>query len=227
MSSSFASADIWRAEARRGPARLMAAFYFEASHAALGPLFLASIASTRAASVFSDRFNHWDRLSNRDFEALAQHYGLPTRLLDWTTSLYVGAFFAFSKVDQCASNFVSIWVLDIDRVQRKFSSEHLEYVTDVYQENVRQLWQMGVFTYNRTPKKRVEQLFSQGSECYDPALDKQLPLLVRFDLPITEVERVLDDLNMMRINSLTLFPGIEGVVRWLEQGGYAFPVESC
>ena len=178
-------------------------------------------------SVFSERFSNWERLENRDYEALAQHYGLPTRLLDWTTSLYVGAFFAFSKLEQCRTDLVSVWILDIGRTLEHFSSEHLEYITDVYQENVRQLWQMGVFTYNRTPKRSLEELFHQDSGFFDKALQAELPLLVRVDLPQTEATRVLDDLNMMRINSLTLFPGIEGVVRWIDQGGYAFPTAGA
>lgn len=46
--------------------------------------------------------------------ALMQHHGVPTRLLDWTRSAYVGAFFAIDEADgDCA-----LWALDGNWCQR-------------------------------------------------------------------------------------------------------------
>jgi len=50
--------------------------------------------------------NHWDRL------ALAQHYGTPTRLLDWTRSASIAAYFATAKPK---GKQAAVWCLNLSR----------------------------------------------------------------------------------------------------------------
>ena len=50
--------------------------------------------------------NCWDRL------ALAQHYGTPTRLLDWTRSASIAAYFATAKSKDKPA---SVWCFDLSR----------------------------------------------------------------------------------------------------------------
>lgn len=184
---------------------------------------VASIYGGNSRSIFTERFEQISTIKLPDLEALAQHHGLPTQLLDWTHSLYVAAFFAFSRVVSCTTGMVSIWVLDRERARAQFKENHLQFVEGLYRENVRQLWQMGVFTSNQTPSKHLEDLFKRDSNYYGPTSAADRPMLLRIDLPSSDAPRVIDDLNMMRINDLTLFPGLDGVVRWIEQGGYAIP----
>ncbi|MBX4864125.1 FRG domain-containing protein [Rhizobium bangladeshense] len=161
------------------------------------------------------------QLNEAELESIAQHNGLKTRLLDWSQSVYVAAFFAFSRTQDCESGLVSIFALHKRTLRENFSNSHIKYAGDLYKENTRQLWQYGAFTRNFTSERQLEELFKSSSSFYDHSLDAGLPCLLRFDIPVTDVATATDDLKMMRINSMTIFPGLEGVVRWIEDGGYA------
>lgn len=64
-----------------------------------------------ARSVLKDDQNVWELL------AVAQHYGLPTRLLDWSFSPYVALHFATSNTDKFKEDG-AVWCLNIPEVHK-------------------------------------------------------------------------------------------------------------
>jgi hypothetical protein len=170
------------------------------------------IAKAQSPIAFTD----FSSLTDLQIEALAQHYGLHTRLLDWSSSVYVSVFFALSRLDLCQSGLISIWALDLAAFDVIAKAELL-LIKDIYPGNIRNLWQMGVFTRNSSSRANLLDVFRSGSMSYDAALEAGNPAIIRFDFPIASEEEMYDDLQMMRINSMTIFPGIEGVVNWIKK----------
>ncbi len=56
---------------------------------------------------------------DNDWWALGQHHGLATPLLDWTTSPYVAAYFAFNEIGDDQSKYRSVYALHQSSVETK------------------------------------------------------------------------------------------------------------
>jgi FRG domain len=155
-------------------------------------------------------------LSDDEWWALGQHFGMATPLLDWTRSAYVACFFAFEDPSPPASGFRAIWAFsnlghlevilnqqeNIDKRSEDVSTiEMLEAPID---ENGRMINQSGLFT--RTP----------GGEDIATFIDENVdlkgarPILYRIEAPGSQRDLFLRHLELMNIHSGTLFPDLIG-----------------
>ncbi len=63
---------------------------------------------------FRERGAPYERVPSSDtweILFLMQHFGVPTRLLDWTENPYIGLFFALSTADHSSGEPAAVWAL--------------------------------------------------------------------------------------------------------------------
>jgi hypothetical protein len=149
-------------------------------------------------------------LSESEWWALGQHFGLDTPLLDWSDSPYVAAFFAFNSESTETDNVV-VWLVSNSinnnpSIKQLKSEHHIEFLTPYLDENARLINQRGLFV--RTPDmvcmtEWVKSLTADGST-----------QLGRILIPRSEKDFALDSLDKMNINDFTLFPDLSGSAKY-------------
>lgn len=144
---------------------------------------------------------------------LMQHHGAPTRLIDFTWSPYVAAFFALEKATETAA----VWALNPDAMENITSAEELPvetahgkgttlYYGEPFILSRRLVAQQGTFVVARALDRPVDEI----------VLNHKHPesVLVKFLLPVAQIRAEgMKALYRMNITQATLFPGLDGLAR--------------
>lgn len=171
--------------------------------------------------------------------AVAQHHGLPTRLLDWTYSPYVAMHFATDDLKLSRRDAV-IWAIDYDRTNALlpevlkqqlahegsyvFTAEMLNRAAATLPDfdalargpfllffeppslDERIINQFALFSLLSSPNARLDEWVQQHPE-----------VSRRIIIPAELKLEVRDKLDQANINERVLFPGLEGLSRWLKR----------
>lgn len=163
----------------------------------------------KARCIRWNEFVDLQSIAEERIAIVAQHFGLPTRLLDWTNAIYIAAFFAFSEANLfvSSSSNVAIWIADKNH-EIWNSKKGVSIVNDYIPKNNRQRNQQGLFMANFSPYITIEE-YVEACMKYsntEGALYKAL-------IPISEAKNVLLDLNMMGIDYYNILGGIDGCAK--------------
>lgn len=153
--------------------------------------------------------------------SIMQHYGAPTRLLDWSYSPFVAAFFSLEEL--CEKSCV--WEIDY-KILRKSNIEKAgkQYISKVFEKDYASV---AVFPYE--PKLQNERLIAQQGlflctndldETIDDIIDdhnlhEKILTKYIFLFELDEIKEALKSLKMMNIDNSKLFPGVEGLSKSL------------
>jgi len=171
---------------------------------------------TERAVAYIDNFpdNKWEQL------ALAQHYGLATRLLDWTTSPLVALFFAVSAENDEHGAVYAYLSMDqkVDPTVHEFwswSSEPFVKNGIVYRPRLvdrRMVQQRAVFTYHPFPLTSIVPIQEKPeSSRWNPSMRRFGSDLMTFVIPNTYKETVRRELAILGVTRESLFPDLEGL----------------
>jgi hypothetical protein len=178
-----------------------------------------------------DLINEFKRLSSliiqqnlpqSDFEwlFLAQHYGLPTRLLDWCTNPLVALFFASKRHDEINGAVYTIKIGITD--QYEIFDPYTADFTEAYKNNKISVFALQTYqghTIFVKPKYTDQRYYNQRSvfSCSNnPYLEFDLSGIEKLEFKGSWKPELRDRLRTLGISASFIYPGLSGIANELK-----------
>ncbi len=184
---------------------------------------------------------------------IAQHYGVPTRFLDWTSNSLVALYFACINDDNCDG---AIWVFNTENYYSShYIKENSEKIKNLSATTITKLIinskepDLPQYPFVFTPRYIDSRMSAQSSWFMTWGLDRRpldeminkddymqlnlepkifagkrvrenyrsLAFLFKVNITSSQKRFILRDLEHIGINAKTLFPGMDGVGKYIER----------
>lgn len=159
----------------------------------------------------------WPSTQLYEIMAVAQHYDVPTRLLDWTERSFVACYFAASsanfEIDSRNMPSLAVWALDTTYATHW---KTVKVIRTPGGTSKNQAAQSGLFTTHEIKAYGPEDLYQVEAledveEIY--SMNGSQTPLVKMTLPIEEAPNLLELCSRLGVDGSTLFPGFHGVAK--------------
>lgn len=160
-----------------------------------------------------------------EMAALAQHYGVPTRLLDWSFSMETAAFFATRSLPdriprRDLDKSVSIW--ELDKSKLSLLTNDFRFVVPGYSRNPNILAQKGILSVYVGAGPEIVPIEGIISHvCKDePAsshLCKDGPILRKIDIPYPDALRLKQHIESEGLHHEKVFPGLSDIATSMKE----------
>jgi hypothetical protein len=139
--------------------------------------------------------------------ALGQHFGLPTRLLDWSRRSYVAAYFAASSaLERKNDGKLAVWGFN---TENKYKLKNVQIISVPGGNNANVAAQSGLFTLLMQEYKRGKPF--EGSHCLDDYIVScKNHDLAKITLPVREAPKIIDLCERHGVTAATLYPDFYG-----------------
>lgn len=169
-------------------------------------------------SVYLSDPNLWPGQRVYEIMAMAQHHGVATRLLDWSDSPYVAAYFAASGAlknmmdNDWNKQKLTIWVVRIPLVDH---DQKLKFIRVPGSVSKNLSSQRGVFSIH--PIYSYTDNFTESLGLEQLNLSEQGIDFFKMTLPATESVRLLHLCSMAGFTAATIFPSADGAGMYVNE----------
>lgn len=152
-----------------------------------------------------------------DYLTLGQHFGLPTRLLDWSNSALTALWFATEgqPASELPTPYAVVWILaayhdDFDLNIQETHPFDVEQTRIFRPRIIKQRInnQSGVFSIFST-----QEILEKQEIDNNPAFKEKL---IKVKIPADKTDEIRTDLDTMGVNAFSIYPELEGLCTYLQ-----------